>query len=531
MKMISADDSKELLENAGMLIHELIMKDPMMYIQPHFHDYIVDQVAQLLGKQLDQVFFGAFTYGDIVKNTLCDELDLIIQRAMKVFYRYIAPLRSYSSTFIRVKPNIETMKGKINYLKSIPQPVQRTTEWYNFRWTCLTASNIWKAFISDSTKNQLIYEKCLPIDTNKFSFVSTESSMHWGNKYEPVSIMLYERKYKTQISDFGCIPHKTISFLAASPDGINTLESSDRFGRMIEVKNIVNRDIDGIPKMEYWVQMQLQMEVCNLNECDFLETRFTEYESYDAFEADSYDSITDEIDPCRPPPTARAAATDEEFDRIRGQGGRAPSYIHAKDGSNKGVMIMYFTRDNPPKPHYEYAPMGLTKHGFEKWENENLKKHEHMIWIKNIYWKLDEMSCVLVLRNKLWFAHALPQLQELWTTIEHDRINGFGHRAPNKKNRTSKSSESDITSGIGKCYINIIDVIKEGAEDSVKVEDSVVNSIVEVEDTIVDTADKVEDSIVEVEDSIVEVEDKVEDVKIIKPIQTLYHYFKKVDSV
>ena len=34
--------------------------------------------------------------------------------------------------------------------------------------------------------------------------------------------------------------------------------------------------LDGIPKKEYWIQMQLQMEVCDLDECDFLETRFIE---------------------------------------------------------------------------------------------------------------------------------------------------------------------------------------------------------------------------------------------------------------
>ena len=45
---------------------------------------------------------------------------------------------------------------------------------------------------------------------------------------------------------------------------------------MLEIKNIVNREINGIPKKEYWIQMQLQMEVCDLGECDFLETRFKE---------------------------------------------------------------------------------------------------------------------------------------------------------------------------------------------------------------------------------------------------------------
>ena len=428
--MINENEQKELLENAGLLICELVVKDPMLYIQPNFHEYVIDQVTQLLGKQLDQVFFGAFTCSNFINSTLCDELEDIVQRAMKIFYKYVAPTRSYTTSFIRIKPNTTKMLAKINYLKNIPQPVQRTVEWYEFRSKCLTASNIWKAFISESTRNQLIYEKCQPQDSSKFSNTSTESSLHWGNKYEPLSILIYERNYKTVISDFGCIPHKTISFLAASPDGINTLDTSDRYGRMLEVKNIVNRDIDGIPKMEYWIQMQVQMEVCNLNECDFLETRFTEYESFNEFETDS---------------------------------AYKNSYIRSKDGKRKGIIIMYFTEEN--KPHYEYAPLGISKFDFEKWEEENLSKHTHMTWIKNIYWKLDEMSCVLVLRNKLWFSNALSQLENIWATIENEKKNGFTHRAPNKKIKTAKSTvDSNFNSG--QCYINIKEMINDNNNDN-----------------------------------------------------------------
>ena len=45
-------------------------------------------------------------------------------------------------------------------------------------------------------------------------------------------------------------------FFAASPDGINDDESSPLYGRMLEIKNIVNRDITGIPK-RVLIQMQL----------------------------------------------------------------------------------------------------------------------------------------------------------------------------------------------------------------------------------------------------------------------------------
>lgn len=71
--------------------------------------------------------------------------------------------------------------------------------------------------------------------------------------------------------------------MGASPDGINVDVNSERYGRMLEIKNIVNREINGIPKKEYWVQMQMQMEVCDLDECDFLETKFVEYENADVF--------------------------------------------------------------------------------------------------------------------------------------------------------------------------------------------------------------------------------------------------------
>ena len=94
----------------------------------------------------------------------------------------------------------------------------------------MTASNIWKVFGTQRAQNEIIYEKCNDIDVNKFSNVNTESPMHWGQKYEPVSIEWYEAKYKTKVSDFGCIPHEKYKFLAASPDGIVTDETSNLFG-------------------------------------------------------------------------------------------------------------------------------------------------------------------------------------------------------------------------------------------------------------------------------------------------------------
>jgi hypothetical protein len=55
--------------------------------------------------------------------------------------------------------------------------------------------------------------------------------------------------------------------------------------------------------------------------------------------------------------------------------------------------------------------------------------------MKTIYWKLDTLSCVLVCRNRQWFKDNIYSLQEIWNIIERERINGYDHRAPNRKQK------------------------------------------------------------------------------------------------
>ena len=407
--LIKEKEEEDLIETLSGIINDLILTDPSQYSSPNFHEKIVEEVQELAIEQLKHIY-------NTENEDFLQELGDIIEKAMNLFYRHIAPIRSYPTTFIRTKPNREIMRKKIEYLQAIPQPDQRTNEWYHFRHKFLTASSIWKAFGTPGSKNQLIYDKCSPINVDKYKSVSTETAMHWGNKYEQVSVEIYERDYKTKVSDFGCLPHKTIPFIAASPDGINTLESSDRYGRMLEVKNIVNREINGIPKLEYWIQMQVQMEVCNLNECDFLETRFTEYETVEEFELDG-------------------------------------SFTLAADGLQKGI-IMYFNKNG--QPLYEYAPLDLSLEEFTVWEESIMEKHSNITWMKNIYWKLAEISCVLVLRNKLWFKSVEPVLNDFWKTIEYEKVNGYEHRAPNKKSRNSNKELSFNEICKNKCLINVI---------------------------------------------------------------------------
>ena len=413
------------------------------------------------------------------------------------FYEEVAPPRSYPDSFIRdINNDANEITTKLEILRAKPQPEQRTTEWYLRRNNLITASAASKAFGSQSSVNQLIYEKCknytavfdtgetpenntliieklnasaestcenttlddsgnkethkviisseaiIPTALQQQQHVSVNSPLHWGQRYEPVTGQLYEYRNKTKLGEFGCIQHDIYAFIGASPDGINIDPNSPLYGRMVEIKNIVNRDITGIPKEEYWVQTQIQMEVCDIDETDFVETRIKEYEDEESYLADSPDDS-----PC--------------------------SRNYTKKKLEKGIILWF--QPSPVKnpngsgfiysmPLYEYAPLGLSQDEYDKWEQDIFTRHENTgcFWVKNIYWYVDQYSCVLILRNRLWFQAAVPVLQDLWETIEKERKTGFAHRAPKKKT-TKSSTDADSTAE----YVNVVKVELTSAADTV----------------------------------------------------------------
>ena len=110
---------------------------------------------------------------------------------------------------------------------------------------------------------------------------------------------------------------------------------------------------------------------------------------------------------------------------------------------------MYFS--NQGNALYEYSPWNATKDEYERWESEMNEKHNDLIWVSNSYWFLDEVSCVLVLRNKLWFSAAESQLKNIWTSICIDRKNGYNHRAPQRKSKIE--NQSHVLAPVG-CIID-----------------------------------------------------------------------------
>jgi putative phage-type endonuclease len=395
-------ETVDIFETVLHLIQEYMDENETAISDADFQEELIQEIEDLLDDMVEEFPF----YEKIDEN----ELDDVISDAVEYYFEYISPARWTKDPLAKDTSNKELhakIKNQIAYLESLPQPAQRTPEWYAYRHNLITASNAYKAFDTQSSKNQLIYEKCKPLadaSSNASTWTNIASPMHWGQKYEPVSVMIYETQFGAKIQDFGCIQHREYSFLGASPDGINVDPESPSYGRMLEIKNPTSRVITGEPKKEYWVQCQLQMETCDLYECDFLETKFAEYEGPEDFEKDG-------------------------------------DFLVSSKNEVKGIM-MYFA-DKTGTPKYIYKPLNMCKHTFEEWEQEMIELYEgthNYTWIKNNYWRLQQMSCVLVKRNTQWFQANINTLEELWKTVLAERVTGAEHRAPKKKQEQQQTN-------------------------------------------------------------------------------------------
>ena len=132
-------------------------------------------------------------------------MDFIHEERLNYLYQHEVPkilkeLTLERTTHFDEKPS-EVSKEHIEYLKNIKQPQQRTTQWYDFRNNHITASNAKAYSTSESTRNQLIYEKIKPYVQHNSSSLS-ENAFTWGHKYEPLTSKIYEKRNGTIISEF-----------------------------------------------------------------------------------------------------------------------------------------------------------------------------------------------------------------------------------------------------------------------------------------------------------------------------------------
>jgi putative phage-type endonuclease len=284
------------------------------------------------------------------------------------------------------------LEANMVHLKRLDLPEQRSTEWYKIRENLLTASSLADALGKGhfQTRDGLLLSKIS--DTKSTFSKASRDIMQWGVKYEPVATEFYEYLNHVNIIEFGLIPHPELSVFGASPDGICDIGSPIGYtGRMLEIKCPPKRKFTKEVPKHYWMQMQGQLEVCDLDECDFFQVKLDEYDNVGDYEEDQL--LEDEC----------------------------IQHGKTKAGLPKGLLIAYTSKDSE-HIDYKYSPWLAPLQTIVEWRDKVLQELEveHVIYeIK--WWSIERYECTLVRRDKAWWLSVVPDIIQFWKEVVHYR--------------------------------------------------------------------------------------------------------------
>lgn len=311
---------------------------------------------------------------------------------------------------------LKLLKQKVKFLRKIKRPEQRSKEWFAERERMITASSGSSALgtmhYPGSTREDYLLKKCHYQDKftgNKYT--------QWGVKYEQIATLFYEHFFEQTVIEFGLIPHPEISYIGASPDGITLL------GVMLEIKCPFTRKfiIDGIAQIPdyYWVQMQLQLEVCDLEVCDFLQCGIKEYKNEEEYKEDQHPE----------------------------------NYYMTKDNKMKGVVLQYYKKNYTNEWDmfdYKYpSSLVLDETKLNKWIN---KEKKNKAFDKISYWKLNLWSNTHVERDRNWFLESLPKFKAFWDDVLYHRKHGIQDILEKRKEKENKKLEKKLEK-IARCRL------------------------------------------------------------------------------
>ncbi len=321
---------------------------------------------------------------------------------------------------------IEKYKEQLKNIKKIPVIIQRSNEWFNIRKNLITASDMAQAINKGkfgSQKDFLIKKINNLIENNNIYIQSDNVALQWGVKYEEVANKIYMKRNGIKVFEFGLIKHPNIEYFGASPDGISEL------GIMLEIKCPFKRKIDGSIPEQYWIQIQGQLEVCDLEECDYLECKLNEYSNESSFINDSHNDN-----------------------------------ILTKDLNEKGIIIQY---KKNKEIMYLYSDLNRTNEDLIKWKESIINDFEYTIEYEIIYWRLDEYFCKRVYRDKEFFNKNIIHLKFLWDKIKYysNNKNDYTKQILNSKKKRVfelKENSNDI-------IINGFSFIEDNEDEYIKI--------------------------------------------------------------
>lgn len=328
---------------------------------------------------------------------------------------------------VEIPEKYQKLEDHFQKLKALPQPEQRTKEWYEYRHNRITASDTAAAIDENPYEpvESFILKKCDP----DHPFYDNHNVYH-GKKYELIATKIYEHIFNTQVFEFGALPSERHEFLGASPDGIcsaKTLDNkfSEKLGTMLEIKCVApnGRTIEtsgAIPghicPYYYYLQVQQQLECCDLEVCDFWQCKLIEYKSREEY---LFDKCLNTV----------------HTEGVNGKKVQIDSKI------KKGMLLQFYPftweaqfdgDEKVWKSKFIYPPrLDMTEKQYDEWfiktmnnlhiENPELVKTHY--FHKIIYWKLEQSHNQPIQRDRKLFDRILPILKQTWERVNYYRNN------------------------------------------------------------------------------------------------------------
>lgn len=151
---------------------------------------------------------------------------------------------------------------------------QRTEQWFADRLGKVTASKVadlmakTKSGYSASRDNymaQLVVERITNTKADSYS----NAAMDWGTTQEPFARAAYEAVTGFMVEEVGFVPHPTIAWAGASPDGLVEHDG------LVEIKcpntaTMIDTLLTGKVPQKYFIQMQMQMVCTKRAWCDYV---------------------------------------------------------------------------------------------------------------------------------------------------------------------------------------------------------------------------------------------------------------------
>ena len=345
---------------------------------------------------------------------ICQELSSLYNINVKTKYgnsqMYIIKnlVNHFLSEKERLQKTYERRRNVLEGLKQLKLPDQRTPEWYEMRKEMLTASSMASALdkCHFKSRDELLLGKIIPepFEPNPIT--------EWGVKYEDVAIQFYEELYNVKVLDFGLIPHPEFKAFGASPDGICDDTGNDEYmGRMVEIKCPPKRKFTKTVPGHYLMQVLGQLEVCNLDECDFFQVKIEDYESYEEYQKDVF--INDDV--------VVEGRTEFNFP--------------------KGATITYKQNE---KLSYKYCQFNQTNQQLQEWIDSQPK--ENLFEVK--WWKITRYETTLVKRDKQWWIEQIESIGKFYKDLLYYRggnnVEVLQKRVQESKKRKKKYTNEPV---------------------------------------------------------------------------------------